>query len=111
MSTSSPAIPADVAAHVLWHYGHEGGLKPGDFTRQLLTTIGMADPTNRDRLAVGFPAYIAAVTAIEYDPDGVTHLRDLAAGRCPRCKGDDGPLVDDGRCEACAQPMPLDGVA
>lgn len=111
MSTSSPAIPADVAAHVLWHYGREGGLKPGSFTRQLLAAIDAADPSNKDRLAAGFPGYVAAVTAIQYDPDGVAHLRDLAAGRCPRCKQDDGPFTATGYCEACAQPMPLGGAA
>jgi hypothetical protein len=31
--------------------------------------------------------------------------------RCTRCQGDDGPFTDDGLCEACARPMPLDGVA
>lgn len=111
MSTTSPMIPADVAAHVLWHYGHDGGLKPGSFTRQLLVTIDAADLPNRDRLAAGFPAYVAAVTAIQYDPVGVAHLRDLAAGRCPRCKQDDGPFAPSGYCEACARPMPLGGAA
>jgi hypothetical protein len=111
VSTSTPTIPADVAAHVLWHYGREGGLKPGSFTRQLLVTIDAADPGNKDRLAAGFPAYVAAVTAIQYDPDGAAHLRDLAMGRCPRCKQDDGPLTPAGLCEACARPMPLDGAA
>lgn len=111
MSTSSPTIPADVAAHVLWHYGRDGGYQPGSFTEQLLTTIGMADPTNLDRLAAGFPEYIAAVTAIQYDPNGIERLQDIAAGRCTRCKRDDGPNTPAGLCEACARPMPLDGVA
>jgi hypothetical protein len=110
MSTNSPTIPPDVAAHVLFHYGH-GGYQAGSFTEQLLTTIAMADQGNLDKLAHGFPAYVAAVTAIQYDPNGVTHLQDLAAGRCPRCKKDDGPNTPTGHCEACAQPMPLDGVA
>lgn len=106
MSTSSPTIPADVAAHVLWHYGRDGGYQPGSFTEQLLTTIGMADPTNLDRLAAGFPDYVAAVAAIQYDPQGVERLQDIAAGRCTRCKQDDGPFVPSGLCEACDSPMP-----
>lgn len=31
--------------------------------------------------------------------------------RCTRCKQDDGPFTDASLCEACARPMPLDGVA
>lgn len=31
--------------------------------------------------------------------------------RCTRCKGEDGPFTDEKLCEACARPMPLDGVA
>jgi hypothetical protein len=31
--------------------------------------------------------------------------------RCTRCKGEDGPFTDAGLCEACARPVPLDGVA
>ena len=82
-----------------------------DSTAQLLTCIGMADPSNLDRLAAGFPEYVAAVTAIQYDPQGIERLQDLAAGRCTRCKKDDGPFVPSGLCEPCARPMPLDGVA
>jgi hypothetical protein len=111
MSTSSPTIPADVAAHVLFHYGREGGYQAGSFTTALLNAMGTADPGNLDKLAAGFPEYVAAVTAIHYDPAGVEHLQDLAAGRCTRCKTDDGPNTPTGLCEPCAQPMPLDGVA
>jgi hypothetical protein len=31
--------------------------------------------------------------------------------RCTRCRDEDGPFTDAGLCEACARPMPLDGVA
>lgn len=111
MSTSSPTIPPDVAAHVLFHYGHEGGYQAGSFTTNLITTIDMADPSNKDRLALGFPVYVAACTAMQYDPNAVAYLRDIAAGRCPRCKTEDGPNTPAGLCEGCARPMPLDGVA
>ena len=80
MSTNSPTIPADVAAHALWHYGRDGGYQPGSFTEQLLTTIGMADPSNLDKLAAGFPEYVAAVAAIQYDPNGVEHLQGIVRG-------------------------------
>jgi len=111
MNITSPTIPADVAAHVLFHYGREGGYQAGSFTTSLLTTMGTADPKNLDRLAAGFPEYVAAIAAIQYDPDGVARLQALAAGRCTRCTEDDGPLTDAGLCEPCAAPMPLDGVA
>lgn len=31
--------------------------------------------------------------------------------RCSRCHDEDGPFTDDGLCEACARPMPLEWVA
>lgn len=110
MSTSSPTIPADVAAHVLFHFGHRG-IPAGDWTASLITLIDSADLTNLARFGAAFPDYVAAITAMKYDPDGVELLKDLAAGRCTRCKNDDGPNTAAGLCEACAAPMPLDGVA
>lgn len=106
MNTSSPTIPPDVAAHVLFHYGRDGGYQAGSFTTALLTAMATADPSNLDRLAAGFPEYVAAVTAIQYDPHGVERLQDIAAGRCTRCKQADGPFVPSGLCEACDSPMP-----
>jgi hypothetical protein len=80
LSTNSPTIPPDVAAHVLFHYGREGGYQAGSFTTALLAAMGTADPSNLDRLALGFPEYVAAVTAIQYDPDGVAHLQAIVQG-------------------------------
>lgn len=92
MSTSSPTIPPDVAAHVLFHYGREGGYQAGSFTTALLTAMGTADPSNLDKLAAGFPEYVAAVTAIHYDPDGVERLQRIVRGeeatpepKAPQC--------------------------
>lgn len=110
MSTTSPTIPPDVAAQVLAHYGR-GGYPAGDWAEALISLISRADDLNRDRFAAGFPDYVAAITAIKYDPNGVAYLRDIAAGRCTRCKNDDGPNVPSGLCEACARPVPLDGVS
>ncbi|MDR3036165.1 MAG: hypothetical protein LBV78_24245 [Kitasatospora sp.] len=111
MSTTTPSIPVDAAAHVLFHYGHDGGYQAGSFFTQLITTMAGADPTNLARLALGFPGYAAAVTLIQNDRNGAAWLKDLAAGRCPRCKKDDGPNTPSGMCENCARPFPLDGVA
>ncbi|MFD1277370.1 hypothetical protein ACFQ51_52390 [Streptomyces kaempferi] len=54
--------------------------RPSSFTTALLTAMGTADPTNLDRLAAGFPDYVAAVTAIQYDPDGVARLQAIVQG-------------------------------
>lgn len=112
MSTSTPMIPPDVAAHVLDHYGEDGGRDGGYWTGSLIRLIATADVDNRDRLAQIYPGHVAAVRAYKYDrAGGIAHLQDIAAGRCPRCKQDDGPIADAGLCEACAAPMPLGGVA
>ena len=111
MSPNSPNIPPDVAAHVLFHYGRDGGYQAGSFTTALLAAMGTADPSNLGKLASGFPEYVAAVIAMHYDPNGVERLQDIAAGRCTRCKQNDGPFVPSGLCEPCARPMPLEGVA
>lgn len=75
-----PAIDANTAAHVLFHYGH-GGYQAGGCIESLITTIDRADDTHRDKLALGFPEYVAAVTAIKYDPDGVKHLQRIVYGK------------------------------
>ncbi|MFI9344988.1 hypothetical protein ACIG0D_27535 [Streptomyces sp. NPDC052773] len=80
MSPSSPSIPADVAAHVLFHYGLDGGYQAGSFTTHILNAMGTADPANLDRLALGFPEYVAAVTAIQYDPAGAERLQRIVRG-------------------------------
>jgi hypothetical protein len=75
---NAPTISPETAAHVLAHYGHSGGYPAGRFTEQLIIAIDTADPANRDRLAEGFPGLVAAITAIQYDPDGVAYLQALA---------------------------------
>jgi hypothetical protein len=81
MDTSSTAITPETAAHVLFHYGRAGGYQAGSFTTALLSAMGTADPANLDKLAASFPEYVAAVTAIQYDPAGVEHLQAIAAGQ------------------------------
>lgn len=73
-------ITPDAAAHVLHHYGHGGGYQAGSFTEQLIKTIDMADPGNRDKLSLSFPAYVAAVVSIKYDRDGVQLLQMIVRG-------------------------------
>lgn len=79
------------AAHVLAAYD-AGGFRAGSFTMSLIDTIQRADPTNRARLALGFPGYVTAVEWAMTDLAGIDRLREVAgvlAGRpritCPRC--------------------------
>ncbi|MEV5414764.1 hypothetical protein [Streptomyces albogriseolus] len=77
MNTSSPSIPADVAAHVLWSEGL-GGYPAGSFTTKLLDAWASADNANAARLAVGWPEYAAAF-ALMQQPGGVAQLRSIAS--------------------------------
>lgn len=110
MSTKTTAIPADVAAHVLFHFGHKG-IPAGEWAESLITLIARADMVHKAKLTAAFPDYAGAVLLAQYADNGVSVLKDIAAGRCTRCKQDDGPLTPSGLCEPCAAPMPLDGVA
>ena len=78
MSASAPTIPAETANHVLFHFGH-GGYQPGSFTQHLITAIATADMVNTAKLAEAYPDYVAAVTAVHYDPDGIANLKRIAA--------------------------------
>ncbi|MFG3660289.1 hypothetical protein [Streptomyces sp. NPDC047706] len=79
MSTSSPTIPADVAAHVLSHFGR-GGYPAGDWTETLITLIDRADMVHRAKLADAFPEYGAAVLLAKYDEEGIATLQRIARG-------------------------------
>ncbi|GAA0637615.1 hypothetical protein GCM10009535_12550 [Streptomyces thermocarboxydovorans] len=110
MNTNSPTIPADVAAHVLHQFGR-GGIPAGEWHEMLITLIARADMERAAKLTAAFPDYGGAVLLAKYADDGLAMLQDIAAGRCTRCKQDDGPITPSGLCEPCAAPMPLDGVA
>jgi len=80
MSTTSASIPADVAAHVLFHYGRDGGYQAGGFTELIISAIDRADPANKAKLGLGFPEYVAAVNAIQYSPNGIDYLQTIVRG-------------------------------
>jgi hypothetical protein len=80
MSTQSPTLPADVAAHVLFHYGRDGGYQAGGFTELIISAIDRADPSNKAKLELGFPEYVAAVNAIRYSHTGVEYLQSIVRG-------------------------------
>jgi hypothetical protein len=115
MSTKRPKIPAEVAAHVLSHFGR-GGYPADDWTERLITLINTADAVNRVKLATTFPDYGDAILLAKYDDSGIAVLQAIAGIpaqpiRCTRCNDEDGPFTDEQLCEPCARPMPLDGVA
>lgn len=76
-------ISRKVAAHVLWHFGAQGGMEPGGFYRSLLDTIRHADPEQRARLGVVYRDYVEAFNAAQGDPDGIRMLQQIAAGGAP----------------------------
>lgn len=76
----STHIPTEIANHVLFHFG-QGGYQPGSFTTHLLCAFAASDEENFFRLAAAYPEYGAAVAAIQYDPDGVQQLQQIAAGQ------------------------------
>lgn len=72
-------VTVDVAAHVLYHF--EGtGYRPGGFISQLINTITHADPINRARLALGYPAYVQAVELASRHPNGLAQLHTILRG-------------------------------
>lgn len=79
MSTNTPTITPETAAHVLWMFGR-GGYSPGTFTQHLLGAFNIADEVNFTRLETAYPEYAAAVAAAQYDPDGVARLQQIAGG-------------------------------
>jgi len=78
MNINTDIITPGIARDVLWHYGAPGGLQPGSFIDQLMTTIGVADRSNIGLLARGFPGHVAAMKAAMYSVDGVAELRVIA---------------------------------
>jgi|GEM_PF-2238533 len=75
---SRPVVALDVARHVLWHFGDTNlGQEPGGFMSALLVAISRADALNGARLAAGFPAHVAAVTAVKNEPWGLEWLRGI----------------------------------
>jgi hypothetical protein len=79
MSSKRLKIPAEVAAHVLSHFGR-GGYPAGDWTESLISLIDRADAVNRAKLCTTFPAYGDAILLAKYDENGVAVLQAIARG-------------------------------
>jgi len=48
---------------VLWVFGADGGIKPGEFAENLIRAFGHANKREFVSLAMGFPMYANIVTA------------------------------------------------
>lgn len=76
----TPTITPDEAAHVVWHFAG-CAREPGEFTKQLIVLIVMADHANRRRLAAAFPGLAAAVDIAQNRPRGIRELERIAFGK------------------------------
>lgn len=71
-------IPLHVAQHVLSHFGDEGlGVQPGSFITLLMRAAQHADRSNRARLLLGFPEYVAALRLVSDTVEGLQTLREF----------------------------------
>lgn len=77
MSTETTVITEDTARHVLWHYGRDGGMQPGNGTRTLMVAIDAADMVNVERLRLGFPELVTAMLTAKNDIGGVEQLQQI----------------------------------
>lgn len=80
MNAKRPRIPAEVAAHVLSHFGR-GGYPAGDWTEALISLIDRADAVNRAKLCTAFPDYGDAILLAKYDENGIAVLQAIAGGQ------------------------------
>jgi hypothetical protein len=77
MSTATPVITEDTARHVLWHYGADGGMQPGNGTQRLMEAIDAADMVNVERLRLGFPELVGTMLTAKNDMDGIARLQKI----------------------------------
>lgn len=73
-------VDQNTAAHVAWFYRPSLGYRPGSFIEKLIGAIANADLTNRAKLSLAFPEYVAAVTAAADHSGGLEELALIARG-------------------------------
>ncbi|MEU8717512.1 hypothetical protein [Streptomyces sp. NPDC048663] len=71
-------IDVETARHVLFHYGKDGGFRPGRFTELLMQTIEAADVVHTARLAGAYPELSAAMAIAANREDGIARLQRIA---------------------------------
>lgn len=72
-------ISPEEARHVLYHFGHPAGVKPGSFTEALVSAAAKADAENFARLAIAFPSLMGAVQAATQVLGGTDMLAEIAS--------------------------------
>ncbi len=76
----STPITREVANNVLNWFRADEGYPAGSFFETLYLAASKADALNQARLALGFPAEMAAFLIAQKQPDGLDFLRVVAAG-------------------------------
>ncbi|WP_405695212.1 hypothetical protein OHA99_09270 [Streptomyces coelicoflavus] len=72
------SISAETARHVLFHYGRDGGYRPGSFTLKLMEAIDAADIVHTARLHTAYPELVDAMTLAANERDGIARLDAIA---------------------------------
>ncbi|MFD9192942.1 hypothetical protein ACFWCA_32610 [Streptomyces phaeochromogenes] len=111
MSLNGITVSDETARHVLFHYGAEGGFRPGRFTVLLMEAIDAADVVHKARLRATYPELVDAMNLAANSDTGIAQLKKIVGViiRCKRCTDEDGPFTPAGFCEQCARPVPLAG--
>jgi len=79
--TKTPAVPVDVAMHVLWHFGdYNNGRQGGKFVERLLLTMSAADAENRTKIGREYPEYAMAFLAVQQQTWGLDWLQRIVRG-------------------------------
>jgi hypothetical protein len=73
------SVRPEVAAHVLHHFSPSEGHAEGAFITKLLEAFDLADPFNRSRLRISFPAYGLAFHIAKDHHLGTDALRSIVA--------------------------------
>ena len=68
------------AQHLVHHLGLTGGTPAGNFTTHLMNAFGVADPSNRTKLALGFPEMAYCYDVLHDRNGGEAALQQLAQG-------------------------------
>lgn len=76
--TIKNTLGGERANNVLNFFNSDEGYSGGGFFNELMRAMSRADDLNLGRLALGFPAEVAAYRAATRDPNGIEILREVA---------------------------------
>jgi len=78
LATAAPAVPWEVAQHVLFTFEGTQYAEPGSFTTRLIECLKHADPANLRLLARVYPDYALAVSMYQREDGGRDELVAIA---------------------------------